>query len=233
MPKSIALLAITFLLVPAGFAQEKKESMCRFRFAVAERIGLDRRGVWPEDERKWWDKDGRKKFPELCEAASQDADFVIAWEKRQTTEKYGVLRQEDTPAYGFLRPGYCYAGPNGETNCEPAAPDPAAATFHWDWQERQVERVSVTVCRVRQGQFERVASFSKVGFVPTDRPGRASFKSAMKALKKKAMKPGQLKTRGHCGPEMTRKEKRFQTQRREQRFQNPQTSSIEEALWTC
>ena len=152
MPKSIALLAVTLLFITTGAAQEKKESTCRFRFAVSERNGFGRLEAWPEDARQWWSKDGKKKFPELCEAASQEADFVIAWGRKQATEKYRVPRHEDTPTYGWSSANVdCYTGTDGETFCRPALPP--VALPEWEEHEGQVERISVTVCRVRKDQF--------------------------------------------------------------------------------
>jgi len=203
MPKSIALLALTLLFVSTGVAQEQKRSACRFRFAVAERIGHDRWGVWPEDARKWWSEEGKKKFPELCETTSQDADFVIAWLRKQSTETHTRPKRDETWIYGpfptlpandcYTIPGQttCYTGLDGQTICETSpsqticTPQPVALP-EWEAYETSVERISVTAYRVSKDHFERVASVTKAGYFPTDRPGRASFRSAMKALKKKS-----------------------------------------------
>ena len=56
----IALLAIALIFLSTTAAQER-EPACRFRFAVAEQIRPGRWGVWPEDARKWWGEEGRRK----------------------------------------------------------------------------------------------------------------------------------------------------------------------------
>ena len=188
--KPIVFLATALLFLSTGAAQEKKESACRFRFAVAERTRLDRRGEWPEDARKWWSEEGKRKFPELCEVDSQDTDFVIAWLRKQSTEKYSQPKP-DAWLYGRL-PSHpvdsCGTGPDDKLiicTPQPASIAESSSLPGWEDLERQEERISIAICRVRTGQFEPVASVTKIGYVPTDRPGRTSFKSAMRALKKK------------------------------------------------
>ena len=82
----ILLFALPVLFVTTVAAQSQRGSACRFHFAVAEKYGQS--GVWPDDAGQWWAKDGKKKFPELCESAFEDADFAIAWEKTWTRVKY-------------------------------------------------------------------------------------------------------------------------------------------------
>ena len=99
MYKLISLLALPVFFVGTVAAQGQPESPCRLRFAVAEKHGQS--AVWPDDARQWWVKDGKKKFPELCEAAFEDADFAIAWEKTWITVKYfePVWTRETQPSF--------------------------------------------------------------------------------------------------------------------------------------
>ena len=97
MHRLIASFVITFLFVPSGIAQEQPDTHCRGRFAVVQKQDTgtfkvqpddrDSWGQWPEDARQWWTKDGKRKFPDLCEAAKSDAEFVVAWEKEPITKR--------------------------------------------------------------------------------------------------------------------------------------------------
>ena len=216
-----------FLLVSAGAAQEQKRSVCRFRFVVTERIGHNRWGAWPEDAIEWWAEEGNTKFPELCEATSQDADFVIAWLRTQRTETYSRPKRDDPWSDGRFPAGDCYTtpgqttcspGPDGSLSCYTSPPEtvctPRPAAFsEWEVHERQVERISATVFRITNGGCERVATVTKAGYDGIGRPGRAAFRSVMKAVQKKAGTARPRSSRA-CSPE----EKRLQVQHAGQGF---------------
>lgn len=90
MHKLTLSLVVLVLIATTVSAQAQKESPCRLRFALAEKTALDRPGVWPDDAIRWGAKDGKKKFPELCEASPEDADFVLAGERNRLTKEYSV-----------------------------------------------------------------------------------------------------------------------------------------------
>lgn len=184
MAKSIAPLAITLLFALSGEARERKEYPCRLRFAVVEDSSRDNLGVWPEDAKKWWSEEGKKKFPELCETTSQGADFVIAWLRKQSTETHSRQIRDEPWTYERLHNNDCDTSPS-QTTC---TPQPMAIQQSEDYN-RSVDRISATAYQVGKGHFERVASVTKTGYDGMDRPGRASFRSVMKALKKKARGP--------------------------------------------
>jgi hypothetical protein len=97
MHKLIASLALTFLFVLSGIAQERQDASCRLRFAVVQKLDTgtfkvqpddrDSWGQWPEDAKHCWAKDGNKKYSELCEAARSEAEFVVAWEREAITKR--------------------------------------------------------------------------------------------------------------------------------------------------
>lgn len=216
MYKSVTLLVITLSLLPAA-AQQKTESSCRFRFFVTERTAVEHAGTWPEDARTWWDGDGKKKFPELCETTSHDANFVIAWLRKRSRETYS--RPKSADSFSAFPANDCYTIP-GETTCYPTGPDGQVTCYtsppqtictpqpvrstEWEVEEREVERVSVAVCRIRDDGFEPLASLIKTGYSPSDRPGKAAFTRVIKAIKKKGTKP-QARTSLVCEPKNARK----------------------------
>ena len=192
MYKLTLLLAVSILSITTGSAQAQKESPCSLRFAVAEKSGsgADRWGAWPEDATKWWVKDGKKKFPELCEANREDADFVITWQRDQTTQKsiqtpIPTSEVYSTDHFEYRDDAICYPDPNGFAGyeCKP--------TFSHitEYHEEQVERLSLTVHRVQSDKLVPLKAVVKSG----GKPGKASFQSAMKALRKETKKAGTLK----------------------------------------
>src|SRR5947209_8282271 len=140
MTKSIALLAITLLMMASSEAQERTHNPCRLRFAVVEDSHRDHSGAWPEDAKKWWAKDGKKKFPGFCETTSHDADFVIAWLKKQSTETSsrpkldGSWPRGSSPAFAavdcYTSPGetMCSPGPDGQLTCSTTPPQTTCTT---------------------------------------------------------------------------------------------------------
>lgn len=205
MHRRIAWLAVTFLFIPSGIAQEQQQPACRVRFAVVQRQdtgtfkvrpdGEDTWGRWPEDARKWWVKDGNKKFADFCEAARNDADFVVAWERMSTTRKVAegiwknhrepVVRWECEPANG-RSPGRCVQVTYYRE----------VVTTDWEYHDRQFERLSLTLYRVGREpqQFMPVSSLAKEKLAGLG-PGKAAFQSAMKAVRKEAKKAAATKTK--------------------------------------
>ena len=136
MFKLISVLALSFLFIAGGSAQAQKESPCRLRFAVAEKTALDRPGVWPADAIRWWAKDGKKKFPELCEVVREGADFVLVWQRGWTTERHSVMKSESPQTYGPPQPEWnCTTGLNGEEHCTLVPP---LAQVSWEDYEETV-----------------------------------------------------------------------------------------------
>lgn len=132
MYKLTPLLAVFVLFTTTGLAQEQKESTWCLRFAVVEKTRSDSEnwGVWPEDATQWWQKDGKKKFRELCDSTLENADFVLAWEKKLHHQE--VCDPEySAPDYpDRSQPSYPdYSPPNYPDYSPPAQPDYSPPTY--------------------------------------------------------------------------------------------------------
>lgn len=205
MHRLIASLALTFLFISSGIAREQQQPACRVRFAVVQRQDTgtlkvrpddeDTWGRWPEDARKWWVKDGNRKFPDLCEAARIDADFVVAWERMATTRKVaeGIVRRHREPVVRWE----CEPS-NGRSpgKCVQVTYYREVETTDWEYHDRQFERLSVTLYLVGREpqQFIPVSSMAKEK-LPGLGPGKAAFQSAMKAVRKEAKKAAAANTK--------------------------------------
>ncbi len=151
---------------------------------------LERWEPWPEGAKEWWDKTGKKNFPELCEADRKEADFVIAWQRDRTTQKSiqtvnagSEVRWMDHIEY---REGAdCYPDPNGIAvfECKPVS--------SFTYYEVQVVRVSLTIHRVQADKLVPLKAVVKSG----DKPGKASFQNAIKVLRKEAKRAAAANTR--------------------------------------
>ena len=181
MRKLVSLFAVAVFFATTVAAQDPQESPCRLRFAVAEKY--DRWGVWPDDARQWWAKDGKKKFPELCEAAFEDADFGIAWEKTWTTVKYivPILTRDTRP---ISREICVQSGDFTTYSCTTYTEYEVYDRVDFEDQETQVEQLSVIISRMQADKRVRVKTIVNKG----DKPGKASFQSAMKAIRKENKK---------------------------------------------
>ena len=181
MYKLISLLALPVFFVGTVAAQGQPESPCRLRFAVAEKHGQS--AVWPDDARQWWVKDGKKKFPELCEVAFEDADFAIAWEKTWTTVKYlvPILTRDTRP---IPREICVQSGDFTTYPCTTYTEYEVYDRVDFEDQETQVEQLSVIISRMQADKRVRVKTIVNKG----GKPGKASFQSAMKAIRKENKK---------------------------------------------
>jgi hypothetical protein len=188
------LLAVLLLLVAGAAA----ESLCRVRFAVAE-AAPRLWGRWPEDAKAWWNSAGQKKFPGLCEAGAEDADFVIEWRSQRSPIQYSIpkadgswTRQPEPILDCSEGPQQttCYPGPDNQEICY-TTPGPPICTARvslpqpteWETVVTTEEKIWITLYRAEQNQFHKVKSFSKAGHSSWARPGRAAFTRAMKELK--------------------------------------------------
>ena len=184
MFKLISVLALPFLIVVPGFAQTKMESTECLRFAVVEKWGSmsENWGVWPEDATNWWREDGKKKFPELCEKSRGEADFVLVWQRKWTTERHSVMKLQDMQPFGPRQSEWdCTMDRNNEYHCTLVPP---LAQVEWEDFEERVERISVTVNRVHRDTLVPVKSVVK----RRGKAGKKSMDSALKFLRKEARK---------------------------------------------
>ena len=195
MHKVAALFAMTVLLAPVSSAQTKKDSGCRIHFAVAPGYAPNALGAWPPDGKKWWQDEGKRKFPELCEAVDEKPEFVITWGTEASIERkgsVGVTTQE---------------APRAESNCTPGGlacsgfPDtPQQKTSRQREKDREFERAAdpksevgkgaytnvyhlfVTVYRIEPDKSVPVKSIAKAGASA----GKDSFQSSMSLIQKES-----------------------------------------------
>ena len=180
-------------------AQAPTELSCRWRFAVVQQTDsvLDLPEVWPSDAKEWWAKEGIQKFPELCEAARHDADFIVVWRRKWTTERVGtaITRRESRP----IRRRTCDPpDERGATQCWDYDDYEEFESVEWEYHEEQIEQLSATVfwTQTNVRTFGRVASVTKKGSSFWGaRPGKAAFDSALKTLRKEAKKAESEKIR--------------------------------------
>lgn len=195
-PKLILFLGISFLFVSTASvsAGQQTELPCRVPFAV--RFGLVRWGLWPADAKKWWVEEGKKKFPELCETQSKDAEFVLSWEEKLTKDKDWEALQEldrDRMRGGIERPGDSDEGIAGARSPLPAPQGEGHVALA---PLEPVSEMIVTVYRAGAGGDEiKVKSIRKKLSYPLEKPGKDSFRSALKAIRKEAQKAGGTKTK--------------------------------------
>lgn len=197
MHRLIVPLAITFLFVPPGIAQEQQETRCRGRFTVVQRQDTDifkvqpdeqdLWGQWPKDAREWWVKDGTRKFAELCEAPGTDADFLVAWERQAITKNVRrIVGTHREPVFRTV----CKSSNGGRSRrvCWQVI-SYYRETMLLEDQDIRLHRLSVTLYRVEKDlqQFVPVSSLAKER-APDREIGKEAFESALKALRKEARK---------------------------------------------
>ena len=193
MHKLISMFAVPVFFLTTVAAQGQQESPCGLRFAVAEKD--DGWGVWPDDARQWWAKDGKKKFPELCEAAREHADFVVAWERHWIREQRAkaIVVKDKQPIVQRV----CFPSADGTSeSCQDYTDYQEVERQDWEWQDVLVERLSLTVywARAEAEKSLPVASITKNGLPSLGaKPGKGSFESAMKALRKQTKKSAAAK----------------------------------------
>ena len=99
MFKLMSVLTLSFLFNAAGSAQTQMESTWCLRFAMVEKTdsGSENWGVWPEEANQWWQKDGKKKFREFCDSTLENADFVLAWQRKWLSKEVCDIPWEHPP----------------------------------------------------------------------------------------------------------------------------------------
>ena len=80
--RHLIILLVVLVSIPIGVGAQN-ESQCRIHFTVVRGQEWTQwlEPAWPEETVWWWDSEGTRKYPELCYAPLQKADFVVAWEK--------------------------------------------------------------------------------------------------------------------------------------------------------
>lgn len=173
------LYTFTFLLILCPFALAQE---CKIRIRTIGYDSSDPSKIFPDqmssNQVKWWNEEGKKKFPNVCFVASdEETDYIIAMTDRFNTWTYSVPRTTThTGQATTIGDNTTYSGTSISSGGE------QYQGRHWV--------VTVFAFKAPRGkrQIPAVFSATHTGKLRWSKPDKDAFEKALKAVTKEAEK---------------------------------------------